>query len=166
MGTDLRLKGALELLLGWSSEERVYESKFEVVGWKRFCELYAYIDRSPHVIGDSMPSSLERSINYARACNYHVEDIERARSGLTAAFWDQVPKFHPCGWFMLECQVLDSSMAGQRVVLPYGGLSTVATPPAIMSPRGLASDMSVTIAVLPYERYWRECEVPFRPQEK
>lgn len=54
------------------------------------------------------------------------------------------------GWVLLECVMLDSSKMGERTILPYGPGCTLKTvPDQPMSPRGLASDMSVVIAVAP-----------------
>lgn len=54
------------------------------------------------------------------------------------------------GFFMLECRMMDSSRFGERVILPFGGKSThTAIPDHPVSPRGLASDMSVAIAWIP-----------------
>jgi hypothetical protein len=51
------------------------------------------------------------------------------------------------GWFIAECQALDSSRAGELVILPFGLGCTFKEPPAQpFSPRGLASDMSVAVA--------------------
>lgn len=54
------------------------------------------------------------------------------------------------GFLLLECQMLDSSRMGELTILGYGGahsLKEIPTKP--FSPRGLASDMSVVIGVLP-----------------
>lgn len=63
---------------------------------------------------------------------------------------DSAQKYEPEGWFLAEVQVMDSSQFGSRTILPYGpkcSFKTVPTTP--FSPRGLASDTSVVIAVLP-----------------
>lgn len=66
----------------------------------------------------------------------------------------QREQWQPDGWFMLECQVLDSSRLGERVILPYGPNNTFkAVPEGPVSPRGLASDMSVVIAKLSREDF-------------
>ena len=52
------------------------------------------------------------------------------------------------GWMLLECHVLDGSRLGELTLLPYGPGCTFMTPPDHpVSPRGLASDMSVVVAV-------------------
>lgn len=52
------------------------------------------------------------------------------------------------GWMLLQCEMLDSSRLGGQVILPYGPGCTFKTVPSHpVSPRGLASDMSVVVAV-------------------
>lgn len=63
---------------------------------------------------------------------------------------DIAKRYRPDGFMLLECQQLDSSRLGSYTILPYGGDSTYRTVPSgPISPRGLASDMSVVVAVLP-----------------
>lgn len=63
---------------------------------------------------------------------------------------DVARRYRPDGFMLLECQQLDSSRVGSYTILPYGGDSTYSTlPTGPISPRGLASDMSVVAAVLP-----------------
>lgn len=165
---NAQMQRAIHDILGWPADSGIYESQFKLVCWSYFCELYAYVDRSPRYssyVRMGVPFE-DQAEAYRLACQEHADDIERSMAALTAAFWTQIEVFHPCGWFMLECQMLEGSLMGQRTVLPYGGKSTVGIPPKLMSPRGMASDMSVTIAVLTYERYTRECKVPFRPENK
>ena len=60
--------------------------------------------------------------------------------------------FNPDGWMLLECEQFDSSKFGDKVILPYGPNNTFKTPPDHpISPRGLASDMSIVIAILEKE---------------
>ncbi len=69
---------------------------------------------------------------------------------LLARLRTQALKYEPDGWFMAEAQVMDSSWFGQRIILPYGPKCTFKEVPTTpFSPRGLASDTSVVIAVLP-----------------
>jgi hypothetical protein len=84
-----------------------------------------------------------------RYCERH----ENTPEGLAEIFRRQVELFHPDGWLLLECQVLDSSRLGHYVIVPYGGQATLkAIPDRPVSPRGLASDMSVVVAVLPADK--------------
>lgn len=65
---------------------------------------------------------------------------------------EQKKKYQPVGWMLLECQVMDSSRMGSLTILPYGPNNSLKSPPAQpFSPRGLASDTSVVIALLPAE---------------
>lgn len=65
--------------------------------------------------------------------------------------------YSPDGFMLLECHVFDSSMFGSLVILPYGGGSTFKEPPTHpISPRGLASDMSVVIATMPASELSKE----------
>lgn len=68
---------------------------------------------------------------------------------------EQLKTYQPKGWMLLECQMLDSSRLGQLVIIPYGGpANTFAEPPDFpISPRGLASDMSVVVGILLVENF-------------
>lgn len=56
----------------------------------------------------------------------------------------------PDGFMLLECQDFASSHMGSYVMLPYGPKNTYHAPPTHpVSPRGLASDMSVVVATCP-----------------
>ena len=69
---------------------------------------------------------------------------------LLSVLQTQRERFKPCGWMMLECVMLDSSQLGNLTLLPFGPNNTYkAIPDHPVSPRGLASDMSVVVAVLP-----------------
>lgn len=84
-----------------------------------------------------------------RYCATQVQD----RSGLLAILIDQKRRFNPEGWMLLQCVVLDSSRLGEHVILPYGPNNTFKEPPdRPISPRGLASDMSEVVAVMPADR--------------
>lgn len=55
-------------------------------------------------------------------------------------------KYNPDGYMLLECKMMDSSSMGELTILPYGLNNTHKTVPAYpISPKGLASDMSVVI---------------------
>jgi len=84
-----------------------------------------------------------------RYCERHVNTPEE----LAETLRHQITLFQPDGWMLLECQVLDSSRLGHYVILPYGGQATFKTiPDRPVSPRGLASDMSVVVAILPADK--------------
>lgn len=79
-------------------------------------------------------------------CSRQVQTPE----GLLSILQSQRAKYNPEGWFMAECEVMDSSRFGSLVILPYGPRNTFKTVPTEpFSPRGLASDMSVSILSLP-----------------
>lgn len=62
---------------------------------------------------------------------------------------DLAQKLKPKGFVLLRCELMGGSFFGQRVILPYGGDSTLKdVPTSPISPRGLASDMSVVEAVM------------------
>lgn len=53
----------------------------------------------------------------------------------------------PKGFVLMECAMFGSSSFGDRTVIPYGGNATLQEiPTRPMSPKGLASDMAVTMA--------------------
>jgi hypothetical protein len=86
----------------------------------------------------------------AMYCETQVSTPEELRETLE----HQHLKFSPHGWFMLECQVLDSSKLGERTILPYGPDNTFKEPPTRpVSPRGLASDMATVCAIMPVEEF-------------
>ncbi len=81
----------------------------------------------------------------ARYCELQVQTPEGLREVLLA----QKVRYQPHGWVLMECQDLSSSYMGNLVILPFGpnnSLREVPTRP--LSPRGLASDMSMAVAVL------------------
>lgn len=79
----------------------------------------------------------------------YCERQEQTIAGLREILKAQIERFKPDGFMLLECQMMDSSLLGSLTILPYGPNNTykaVATHP--ISPRGLASDMSVVVALL------------------
>lgn len=86
----------------------------------------------------------------AKYCERQV----RTPDGLKTILTRQKELYRPDGWFMLECAMLDSSRLGSLTILPYGGTATHKTvPDHPVSPRGLASDMSVVVAILKAEDF-------------
>lgn len=81
-------------------------------------------------------------------CATQVSEPEELHQVLTV----QRERYQPTGWILLQCVQLDSSYLGQHTILPYGGTAThQSIPNHPVSPRGLASDMSVVVGVLPVE---------------
>jgi hypothetical protein len=90
------------------------------------------------------------TLEFAEFARRYCERHENTPMGLAEIFHRQVELYRPDGWMLLECQDFSSSRLGHYVILPYGGQATFKTiPDRPISPRGLASDMSVVVAVLP-----------------
>lgn len=61
----------------------------------------------------------------------------------------QIDQYEPEGFFLGEAQLFDSSWFGQVVILPFGPNNTFKKPPTKpFSPRGLASDTSMSIGYI------------------
>ena len=79
---------------------------------------------------------------------------EQTPEGLLAMLRAQKERYQPLGFFLAECGMMDSSRFMSVVILPYGPNNTFKeAPPAdkYFSPRGLASDQSCNIGILPIE---------------
>jgi hypothetical protein len=77
-------------------------------------------------------------------CSTQVGDYDSLRQQLN----HQRIEFKPTGWMLLRCEMFDSSYFGQHTLLPYGPNNTYKeVPDRPISPRGLASDMSVIVAI-------------------
>ena len=78
------------------------------------------------------------------------EQIDCTPSELLLTLHQQRDKWTPKGWFLAECQMLDSSQMGRLNLLPYGGPENTfkEVPTRPFSPKGLASDMSVAVGFL------------------
>lgn len=82
----------------------------------------------------------------AQYCETQECTPEKLREILEA----QVANYQPNGFILLECAMMGSTRLGERCILPYGPNNTFKQIPTHpVSPRGIASDMSVVIAVLP-----------------
>ncbi len=82
----------------------------------------------------------------------YCETQEQTPEELRKILFKQKINYGPDGWMLLECHQLDSSRMGSRTILPFGPNNTFKTvPDHPVSPRGLASDMSVVIAILDKE---------------
>jgi len=82
------------------------------------------------------------------AARYH-ETQEGDAATLRETLLNQQASYQPDGWLIAQCQMLDSSYCGQRVILPYGPNNTLKEPPTHpFSPRGLASDQSTVEAIM------------------
>jgi hypothetical protein len=93
-----------------------------------------------------------KQVKFDEFAKLYCDRQEQTPEGLKEILLRQKRDYRPTGWFMLECQMLDSSYLGQRVILVYGPNNThKKVPDHPVSPRGLASDMSTVIAVLSAE---------------
>jgi hypothetical protein len=82
----------------------------------------------------------------ARYCERQMQTPEGLRTVLQA----QRARYRPKGWCLLECHQLDSSRCGELTIIPFGPENTFKEPPTHpVSPRGLASDMAIVVALLP-----------------
>lgn len=79
----------------------------------------------------------------------YCERQEQTPDGLLTVLQAQHVRYQPDGWMLLECAMLDSSRVGELTIMPYGPRNTwKVIPNHPISPRGLASDMSVVTAIL------------------
>lgn len=88
-------------------------------------------------------------LTFPEFARIYCERQEQTPSGLRGILTMQRAAYSPTGWFLAECQMLDSSYMGSLVILPYGPNNTFKDIPTHpFSPRGLASDMSVAVAYM------------------
>lgn len=81
-----------------------------------------------------------------RYCERQVQTPE----GLYEILQAQKVRYNPDGFMLLQCEMMDSHLLGSLTILPYGPNNTYKTvPDHPLSPRGLCSDMSVVVALLP-----------------
>ena len=67
---------------------------------------------------------------------------------------EKIKEFQPEGFVLLRCEMFGSYYFGQHTILPYGPNNTFKAPPDHpISPRGLASDMSVVVGILPINEF-------------
>jgi hypothetical protein len=90
------------------------------------------------------------TINFDQLAKEYCERQVQTPEGLREILMHQKQTYNPDGWILLECRMMDSSRCGSYTILPYGPKNTFkAVPEYPISPRGLASDMSVVVAVMP-----------------
>lgn len=78
----------------------------------------------------------------------YCERQQQTPHGLRLTLEAQRDRYQPDGWMLLECQQLDSSHLGSLTILPYGPRNTYRQrleEGVPISPRGIASDMSVCV---------------------
>lgn len=94
------------------------------------------------------------TLTFAEFAKKYCDRQQQSFAGLRAIFTRQKELYNPDGWMLLECHMLDSSRIGSLTILPYGGTATYKEPPTHpISPRGLASDMSTVVALLPVGKF-------------
>lgn len=81
----------------------------------------------------------------------YTPNDQSAAAVVRAHLQRQEEKYAPDGWVMLECQMLSTargSRMGEQTIIPFGPNNTwKEIPKGPVSPRGLASDMAVVVAV-------------------
>ena len=91
-------------------------------------------------------------LDFKRFAARYCARQDQTPEGLREVLRTQRARFKSEGFMLLECAMLDSSRLGELVIIGYGGDHTFkSVPDHPISPRGLASDMSVVVAVLPAE---------------
>ena len=97
----------------------------------------------------SRGGDLTKEMTFDEFAAAYCETQKQTPEGLRRVLVGQAKMFKPDGWLLLQCQMLDSSQLGNRTILPFGPENThKEVPGRPISPRGLASDMSVVIGVL------------------
>lgn len=88
-------------------------------------------------------------ITFNEFASRYCERQHQTPDGLRTILLRQKERFNPTWFIMLECQMLDSTWLGHLCILSYGGSATLqAIPDRPISPRGLASDMSIVVATV------------------
>ena len=97
----------------------------------------------------SIMSTVIHQLTFDQLAAKYCERQQSTPEKLKCALLDIKRRCAPIGFMLLECHQLDSSFIGQLTVLAYGPNNTYKETPANpISPRGLASDMSVVVGVL------------------
>lgn len=92
------------------------------------------------------------TLTFDEFASRYCERQEQTPDGLKDILLKQRALYHPVGFMLLECRQFDSSRFASLTILPYGPNNTYHDiPDHPLSPRGLASDMSIVVAVLPVE---------------
>ncbi len=89
-------------------------------------------------------------LNFHDLALFYCSLQDNTPASLEKTLADQYSRFRNTGWMVLECQMMDSSQCGQITLMPYGpGNSYKTVPDRPISPRGLASDMSIVLGFMP-----------------
>jgi len=79
----------------------------------------------------------------------YCERQDQTFQGLFDILQDKIKSFNPIGFIMARCEDMSSGRLGELVILPYGGGATLQSiPTGLISPRGLASDMSRVVETI------------------
>jgi hypothetical protein len=96
------------------------------------------------------PGQQPVELSFSKFAEVYCKHGLQTPEGLKQVLGQQKANFSPEGWMLLQCVDMSSSMLGTQAILPYGPNNTYkALPDRPISPRGLASDMSTVVAVLP-----------------
>ena len=91
-----------------------------------------------------------RKMTWVEFATRYCETQESEPDRLADILRRQIRNLDPDGFFLAECQMMDSGRYHSVVILPYGAKCTFhGIPDKPFSPRGLASDMSVAIGWIP-----------------
>lgn len=89
-------------------------------------------------------------VTFAEAAEVYCARQMTTAAALRGTLALQKAKFNCDGWMLLECHMMDSSWLGSLTLMPFGPNNTYKAPVTHpLSPRGLASDTSLCIAVIP-----------------
>lgn len=93
-------------------------------------------------------------LSFQEFAQKYCERQQSTPAQLWLTFNAQKATYKPTGWMLLENHMLGSRRCGDLTILPYGpNNSFKAIPDHPVSPRGLASDMSVVVAIMPVENH-------------
>ena len=90
-----------------------------------------------------------KKLPFKEFAGLYCETQEQTPEKLRVILTTMAGRYNPTGFMLLRCEMLDSSRLGERVIVPYGPNNEFKEPPTHpVSPRGLASDMSVVEAIM------------------
>jgi hypothetical protein len=91
-----------------------------------------------------------KQMTWAEFSKEYCTRQEQTPDGLARVLRTQSTRYNSEGFMLLQCEMLDSSRLGEYVILGFGGTHTFKTIPTHpVSPRGLASDMSMVKGWIP-----------------
>lgn len=88
-----------------------------------------------------------KELSFDEFAKLYCERQQSTPEELRRRLLERKEQFNPAGFMLLECAYIGTPRSGELTILPYGGNATFKTIPSHpISPRGLASDMSVVVA--------------------